>query len=263
MSSAGLLVLSPQRWSAVYILTHPSFSCSCCLPQTPQKMRVQSHQVCIIIIANSSEPFCAKIEGGDVCGYNRVFRRWRWKDCLFKALLNCLRPCPKNKQKELKGYNGKCTFMPICNFLWPPPVPVKPQCAGAAWPALRKQCSCLVHASAPLDGQCGQCGRVSWKWSLFTVVSAVCFWWSCEPRASGMPIITSFTELHPIALGSYTLSRLPASGLPVLLGHCGNKHTVPSVADIFLLSVERVEHSAPVLSLGPQGSCCQCNLPVT
>lgn len=43
--------------------------------------------------------------------------RWRWKDCLFKALLNCLRPCPKNKQKGLKGSNGKCPFMPICNFL--------------------------------------------------------------------------------------------------------------------------------------------------
>lgn len=54
----------------MHILTHPSFSCSYCLPQTPQKMRVQSRQVCIIIIAHSSEPFCAKIEGGDGCGYH-------------------------------------------------------------------------------------------------------------------------------------------------------------------------------------------------
>lgn len=190
--------------------------------------------------------------------------RWRWKDCLFKALLNCLRPRPKNKQKGLKGSNGKCPFMPICNFLWSPPVTacqasVLESCLAGTQEAARMS----SHAPSPPDGQCG---HVSWKWSLVTVVSAVCFWWPCDPRASGMPIITSFTDLHPIALGSYALSalsRLPASGLHLLLGHCGNKRTVPSGATIFLLSVERVEHSVPIPSLRPQGSYCQCNLPVT
>lgn len=143
-------------------------------------------------------------------------------------------------------------------------LPVKPQCSRAAWRALRKQHGCLVMPHPPQTVSVDTCPY--WKWSLVTVVSAVRFWWPCDPRASGMPIITSFTDLHPIALGSYALSalsRLPASGLHLLLGHCGNKRTVPSGAAIFLLSVERVEHSVPIPSLRPQGSHCQCNLPVT
>lgn len=102
-------------------------------------------------------------------------------------------------------------------------LPVKPQCARAAWRALRKQRGCLVMPHPPLDGQCG---HVSWKWSLVTVVSAVCFWWPCDPRASGMPIITSFTELHPIALGSYALSalsRLPAPAFTCCWAFVGTK----------------------------------------
>lgn len=93
--------------------------------------------------------------------------RWRWKDCLFKALLNCLRPCPKNKQKGLKGCNGKCTFMPICSFLWSPPVTacqasVLESCLAGTQEAARMS----SHAPSPPGGQCGQ---VSWKWSLVTV----------------------------------------------------------------------------------------------
>lgn len=155
------MVISAQRWSAVYILTHPSFSCSYCLPQTPQKMRAQSHQVRIIIVAHSSEPLCAK----SMTGAMGVVTVESLRDGGGRIV--CSRPCSTawdpvlNISRRVEKAHS-CRFVISSDPLLL--LPVKPQCSRG---------SCLVNAQeaarmsspcpSPLDSRCGQCGRVPWS----------------------------------------------------------------------------------------------------